>query len=57
VVASATPATTNPVADQFELNGVPCITNTPWQPHFFGRKSDQKKGFEWTDHFFWGWRT
>nr|BAO02626.1 putative substrate-binding component of ABC transporter [uncultured bacterium] len=55
VVASSTPATTNPVADQCEANGVPCITNdTPWQPHFFGRKGDPKKGFEWTFHFFWG---
>ena len=55
VVAAATPATTNPVADQCELNGVPCITNdAPWQPYFFGRKGDPKRGFEWTYHFFWG---
>jgi branched-chain amino acid transport system substrate-binding protein len=55
VVAGSTPATTNPVADQCELNGVPCVTNdTPWQPHFFGRGGDPKKGFEWTYHFFWG---
>lgn len=55
VVAAATPATTNPVADQCELNGMPCITNdTPWQPHFFGRGGDPKVGFEWTYHFFWG---
>lgn len=55
VVASSTPATTNPVADQCELNQVPCITNdTPWQPYFFGRNGTAKKGFEWTYHFFWG---
>lgn len=55
VLASATPATCNPVADQCEANGVPCITNdAPWQPYFFGRKGDPKKGFEWTYHFFWG---
>lgn len=55
VVASSTPATTNPVADQCELNGVPCVTNdTPWQPHFFGRGGNPKEGFEWTYHFFWG---
>jgi branched-chain amino acid transport system substrate-binding protein len=55
VIASSTPATTNPVADQCELNGVPCVTNdTPWQPHFFGRGGDPKEGFEWTYHFFWG---
>jgi branched-chain amino acid transport system substrate-binding protein len=45
VMAGSTPATTNPVADQCELNGMPCITNdTPWQPHFFGRGGDPKKG-------------
>ncbi|MBN3785996.1 ABC transporter substrate-binding protein [Burkholderia sp. Ac-20353] len=55
VVAASTPATTNPVADQCELNGVPCITtDTPWQAHFFGRGGSPKKGFDWTYHFFWG---
>ncbi|MFK4754793.1 ABC transporter substrate-binding protein [Oceanobacter antarcticus] len=55
VVASSTPATTNPVADQCEVNGVPCITNdAPWQPYFFGRKGDPAVGFDWTYHFFWG---
>ena len=33
ITATSTPDTTNPVADQAELNGTPCITNdTPWQP-------------------------
>jgi len=55
IVASATPDTTNPVADQAEVNEVPCITtNCPWQPYFFGRNGDPKKGFIWTYHFFWG---
>lgn len=55
ITATATPDTTNPVADQAELNGVPCITNdTPWQPHFFGRQGDPAVGFEYTYHFFWG---
>lgn len=55
ITATSTPDTTNPVADQAELNGVPCITNdTPWQPHFFGRQGDPAKGFDWTYHFFWG---
>ena len=55
MVASSTSDTTNPVADQCELNGVPCITSDdPWQAWFFGRKGDPKKGFEWTYHFFWG---
>jgi branched-chain amino acid transport system substrate-binding protein len=55
IVGSATPDTTNPVADQAEVNEVPCITtNCPWQPYFFGRNGDPKKGFTWTYHFFWG---
>src|SRR6266704_2800322 len=55
IVGSATPDTTNPVADQAEVNEVPCITtNCPWQPYFFGRKGDPAKGFTWTYHFFWG---
>lgn len=55
VIASSTPTTINPVADQCELNGTPCLTNdAPWQPVFFGRKGDPKKGFQWTFHYFWG---
>ncbi|MCB1355281.1 MAG: ABC transporter substrate-binding protein [Maritimibacter sp.] len=55
ITATSTPDTTNPVADQAELNGVPCITNdTPWQPHFFGRQGDPATGFDYTFHFFWG---
>ena len=55
LTATATPDTTNPVADQAEVNGTPCVTNdTPWQPHFFGRRGDPKVGFEYTYHFFWG---
>jgi branched-chain amino acid transport system substrate-binding protein len=53
VAAFATPETVNPVSDQCEVNGVPCITNdAPLEPYFFGRKGDPKKGFEWTYHFF-----
>jgi branched-chain amino acid transport system substrate-binding protein len=55
ILGAATPDTTNPVADQAEVNEVPCITsNCPWQPYFFGRKGDPKTGFTWTYHFFWG---
>jgi branched-chain amino acid transport system substrate-binding protein len=55
MLVSSTPETTNPVADQCELNGVPCIsTVTPWQAYFFPRKGDPKVGFTWTYHFFWG---
>ena len=54
VTAFATPETVNPVSDQCELNGVPCITNdAPLEPYFFGRNGDPKKGFDWTFHFFW----
>ena len=55
ITATSTPDTTNPVADQAELNGVPCVTNdTPWQPHFFGRQGNPEVGFDYTYHFFWG---
>ena len=55
MVVASTPETTNPVSDQCELNGTPCIsTIAPWQPWFFTRGGDPKVGFEWTYHFFWG---
>lgn len=55
MLASSTGDTTNPVSDQCEVNGVPCITtDTPWEAWFFGRGGDPKKGFDWTYHFFWG---
>jgi branched-chain amino acid transport system substrate-binding protein len=55
ITAASTPDTVNPVSDQAEVNGTPCITtDCPWQPYFFGRNGDPKKGFETTYHFFWG---
>ncbi|MEZ5660814.1 MAG: ABC transporter substrate-binding protein [Burkholderiaceae bacterium] len=55
VVAASAPDTTNPVADQCELNEMPCITSVcPWQPYFFGRNGNPATGFEYTYHFFWG---
>jgi branched-chain amino acid transport system substrate-binding protein len=55
MVVAHTPDTVNPVADACEVNDVPCVsTDAPWQPYFFGRKGDPKKGFKWTYHFFWG---
>jgi branched-chain amino acid transport system substrate-binding protein len=55
ILATGTPETTNPVADQAEANGVPAITSVaPWQPYFFGRKGNPAKPFKWTYHFFWG---
>lgn len=53
VTAFATPETVNPVSDQCEVNGMPCLTNdAPLEPYFFGRNGDPSKGFEWTYHFF-----
>lgn len=55
IVTGGAPDTVNPAADQAELNEVPCIsTANPWQPYFFGRKGDPKKGFTWTYHFCFG---
>ncbi len=55
IMAAATPDTTNPVADQAEVNEVPCITtDAPWQPYFFGRNGNPAEGFQNTYHFFWG---
>ncbi|MEP9385710.1 ABC transporter substrate-binding protein [Mesorhizobium sp. KR9-304] len=55
IVAASTPDTVNPVSDQAEVNGTPCITtDCPWQPYFFGRNGVPDKGFESTYHFFWG---
>jgi len=53
ITACATPETVNPMADQAELAGVPCLSNdAPLEPYFFGRSGDPKKGFDWTYHFF-----
>jgi branched-chain amino acid transport system substrate-binding protein len=55
MLVSSTPDTTNPVSDQCEANGVPCIsTVAPWQSWFFGRMGVPTKPFMWTYHFFWG---
>lgn len=55
IVAASTPDTVNPVSDQAEANGTPCITtDCPWQPYFFGRNGNPEAGFENTYHFFWG---
>jgi branched-chain amino acid transport system substrate-binding protein len=60
MLVASTPETTNPVATQCEIEGVPCIsTVAPWQPYFIGRQqnpADPKtwKPFESTFHFFWG---
>lgn len=53
VATFATPETVNPVSDQCEVNGVPCISNdAPLEPYFFGRNGDPKVGWDWTYHYF-----
>lgn len=43
------------IAQQCELNGVPCITTmTPWQAWMFPMRGDPAKGFSNVFHFFWG---
>ncbi len=57
IVVASTPETTNPVSDQCEANGVPCISSVaPWQPFFLARQKDPTKPvpFNWSYHFFWG---
>jgi branched-chain amino acid transport system substrate-binding protein len=55
MLAAGTPEIVNPVADQCEVNQVPCVsTDAPWQVYFFGRGGNPAKGFDWTYHFFWG---
>src|SRR5262249_20613710 len=55
MVVAHTPDTVNPVADQCEVNEVPCVsTDAPWQPYFFGRRGHPGTGVKWSYHFFWG---
>jgi branched-chain amino acid transport system substrate-binding protein len=55
MLVASTPETTNPVSDQCEVAGVPCISSVaPWQPWFFTRGGNPAKGFQYTYHFFWG---
>ena len=60
MLVASTPETTNPVATQCEIEGVPCIsTVAPWQPYFIGRQSNPGdpaswQPFDYTYHFFWG---
>ncbi len=60
MLVANTPETTNPVATQCEIEGMPCIsTNCPWQPWFIGQQGNPGdpatwKPFEWAYHYFWG---
>ena len=45
----------NPVADQCEAGGVPCLsTDVPWQNFIYGRGGDPTNQYKWTYNFFWG---
>ncbi len=49
MMASGSPDTANPVADQCEALGCPSIANfVPWQPFIFGRGGAPDKPFKWT---------
>ena len=55
IMASSSPDVVNPVADQAEAAGQPCITvDAPMEAYFFGRGGDPAVGFKWTYHVFWG---
>jgi branched-chain amino acid transport system substrate-binding protein len=55
IITTTTPGTTNPVSDQAEANGVPCINSVcPWESWFFGRGGTEDTGFEYTFLFFTG---
>ena len=57
VLVGATSDTVNPVADQCEVAGVPCIsTMAPWESWYYPRGGlpTLKTRFSWTYHFFAG---
>lgn len=55
VIGGMTPFVANPVADQCEANGVPCVTyGCPWDAWFDGRGGDRNVGFKWTFDYFQG---
>ena len=55
MVASSSPDTVNPAADQCEANGVPFLANfVPWQPFFFGRGATPDTPFTWTWMYHFG---
>jgi branched-chain amino acid transport system substrate-binding protein len=55
MVASSTPDCVNPVADQCEANGVPCLcTDDPAETFIFGRGGAPDSKFKWTYLLFFG---
>src|SRR3989440_10808186 len=58
MLVASTPETTNPVADQCEVNGTPALSSVcPWQPWFFARGGKPDVGFKSTYHSSGGSRT
>jgi branched-chain amino acid transport system substrate-binding protein len=55
MVATSTPDTTNPVADQCEASQVPCVaTICPWEIWFYPRGGNASKTFNYTYLYFIG---
>jgi branched-chain amino acid transport system substrate-binding protein len=55
MLVASTPETTNPVSDQCEANGVPCISSVaPWQAWYYRNPKVTATGYKWTYHFFFG---
>jgi branched-chain amino acid transport system substrate-binding protein len=55
IIASATPDTANPVADQCEANGMPNVSSiVPWEAWYFGRGAKAGQTFTYTTMFFFG---
>lgn len=55
VMAAATGDTVNPVADQCEASGMPCLSiDVPVEVFVFQRGGAPDKPFQWTYNLFWG---
>ncbi len=55
LMCAATGDTVNPVADQCEALGVPCLsTDVPMEVYVFQRGGAPDKPFKWTYNLFWG---
>jgi branched-chain amino acid transport system substrate-binding protein len=55
ILTAVTPSVANPVSDQAEAAGVPCIASiVPWESWFTGRGGDPATGFRYTFCFFTG---
>jgi branched-chain amino acid transport system substrate-binding protein len=55
IITGGTPDTNNPVSDQAEAQGVPCMnTLCPWESWFYDRGGEESDGFQYTYMFFVG---